>query len=265
MRTGARPYLEAARAATFALACALGLGAARAQDVPAGDLAPAGRVRPRPRPTPRGSGGRRQAEKTQARGRQAAADEALQGRATPRPARRLRPERGARRERRVRPSPRSPRRRRRGAFPSRRTPSIPSANCVGDLKLTPYIEQDVGYATNPLRSGRRRQGLRASKPPRPGSACNRTGAATTCMAQLKAGYTDYFADSDRQRRPMARARSTAATTFRRISRSTPRAGSTSRSEPLSNLGSLGPRAESGRKPRSRPMARRSAARKNSAT
>ena len=62
---------------------------------------------------------------------------------------------------------------------------------IGDLRLKPYVEQDIGYATNPLGS---------STAPRPspfettevGLGLQSDWSRSDLHGSLKAGYTDYF-------------------------------------------------------------------------
>ncbi|MGO4871179.1 MAG: outer membrane beta-barrel protein [Roseiarcus sp.] len=85
------------------------------------------------------------------------------------------------------------------APPARRRPAAddkpfdPLGISVGDLKLTPYVEEDLGFASNPaLAAG-----------PQKGSAFDTTEAGLSLQSDwsrsdlhgsLKGGYTDYFSD-----------------------------------------------------------------------
>ncbi len=70
-------------------------------------------------------------------------------------------------------------------------PFAPLGERIGDLKLTPYVEQDIGYASNPLGSSIR---------PRPsafdttevGLGLQSDWSRSDLHGSLKAGYNDYF-------------------------------------------------------------------------
>ena len=106
---------------------------------------------------------------------------------------------------------------------------------IGDLKLTPYVEEDGGWASNPG----------ATAGPHRGSAFETTeagvGAAVRLVAQRAARPAEgrlhrlFRRSTPPIRRPPA-ARSTVATTPAATCRSTPRAASTSAQQTLTSLG-----------------------------
>ena len=135
------------------------------------------------------------------------------------------PARPAARPRR-RPSPRLP-------APPPQTPapttsrSIRSAISVGDLKLTPYVEEDVGWASNPGLVAGPAQGLAPSRRPQAGFALQSDWSRSDLHGALEGRLHRLFLRSHRQCAERQRRRSTAASTSRAICRSTPRAASTS--------------------------------------
>jgi hypothetical protein len=72
-------------------------------------------------------------------------------------------------------------------------PYDPVGEKVGDLKLLPYVEQDVGWASNPsaLATGAKSSGFETTEV---GLSAQSDWSKDDLHGQLKGGYTDYFAD-----------------------------------------------------------------------
>ena len=83
--------------------------------------------------------------------------------------------------------------------PSRRRPAVddkpfdPVGVGVGDLKLTPYVEEDFGWASNPALAAGPQKGS-AFETTEGGLSLQSDWSRSDLHGVLKGGYTDYFAD-----------------------------------------------------------------------
>lgn len=217
MRSGSRPNSSFARAAAALLVLALGCGGARAQQPPGGDLG----LRSGPSDPPRSLDAALGLDASS----NGTADATLRGddsTSTKKPKRKtrakadpaalppLKPYKGAERSElrgglvssdpnapegsapvpgpTIAAIPAPPLRRR---IAEDENPYDPVGERVGDLKLTPYVEQDVGWASNPngVTTGAVGSGFETTEV---GTAVQSDWSRNDLHGQLKGGYTDYF-------------------------------------------------------------------------
>jgi hypothetical protein len=72
-------------------------------------------------------------------------------------------------------------------------PFDPLGISVGDLKLTPYVEEDLGWASNPAQASGPQKGS-AFETTEAGLSLQSDWSRSDLHGSLKGGYTDYFAD-----------------------------------------------------------------------
>ncbi len=83
--------------------------------------------------------------------------------------------------------------------PPKRRPAVddkpfdPLGISVGDLRLTPYVEEDLGWASNPAQGSGPQKGS-AFETTEAGLSLQSDWSRSDLHGSLKGGYTDYFAD-----------------------------------------------------------------------